>query len=102
MLLTIGRTFDAKLEVYGVNKYEAEPVDFEYCQRVVIPNVESWEVVTGAAAKEIEEQMDGSCIDDDYDYTDGSIDDYHEYLVLHLVDGKVATFRNSYVDMYTR
>ena len=45
--------------------------------------------MTGKEAKEIEAETDA----------DG-IDESHEYLVLHLLNGETATFRNSHVDMF--
>lgn len=57
--------------------------------RVQFSDVTHWEVVNGEAAKLIESETDGSCIDD-----------YHEYLVLHFANGETSTFRNSYVDMF--
>jgi len=88
-LRTIGRTFDAEIEVYDFCKYTATAEDFENTKRVTIHNIESWEIVTGEDAKEIEDHTDGSCIDE-----------YHEYLVLNLVGGETSTFRNSHVDMF--
>lgn len=88
-LRTIGRTFDAEIEVYDFCKYTATAEDFENTKRIIIHNIESWEIVTGEDAKEIEDHTDGSCIDE-----------YHEYLVLNLVGGETSTFRNSHVDMF--
>jgi len=48
-----------------------------------------FEVITGEAAAQIENESDGSCIDE-----------YHEYLVLHFENGDTATFRNSHVDLF--
>lgn len=53
--------------------------------------LKSWSIVDGEDAKEIENQTDGSCIDEN-----------HEYLVLEFNDGTTATFRNSHVDMFIR
>lgn len=89
MKRTIGRVFDAKLYVYNKSKYIADP-DAEV-RRVIIHDVEAWEVVRGERAEAIEAETDGS-----------NIDDNHEYLVLYHENGETSTFRNSYVDMFIR
>lgn len=83
----------ATLDVYEECKYTAAALGhkevFENCKQMKYDDVEYIEIVDGADAEELEGEMDGSCIDD-----------MHEYLVLHLVGGRTATFRNSYVDMF--
>lgn len=81
-----------EVEVYGENKYIAaengkEEV-FENSIKVKY-SVIGWEIVGGEDAREIEAETD----------LDG-MDDNHEYLVIYLVNGETATFRNSYVDMW--
>lgn len=91
-LRTIGRTFNAEIEVYNFCKYTATAEDFENeenIKKVVVHDIESWEIVTDEDAKAIEAETDGSCIDE-----------FHEYLVLNLVGGETSTWRNSYVDMF--
>lgn len=51
--------------------------------------INSYYIVGGEKAQQIENETDA----------DG-IDDFHEYLVLELEGGETATFRNSYVDMF--
>ena len=85
---TIGRPFTAEIEIYNACKYTATLKDLEDVKKVRY-EVESWEIVNGKDAEEIEAETDGTCIDDN-----------HEYLVLHLTDGDTATFRNSYCDMF--
>lgn len=85
---TIGRPFTAEIEIYTTCKYTATLKDLEDVKKVRY-EVESWEIVNGKDAEEIEAETDGTCIDDN-----------HEYLVLHLTDGDTATFRNSYCDMF--
>lgn len=53
--------------------------------------LKSWSIVDGDDAKQIENETDGTCIDEN-----------HEYLVLNFTDGTTATFRNSHVDMFIR
>ena len=85
---TIGRTFNAEIEVYSENKYTADAQVFENSRKILYTDVEFWEIVSGEDAAEIE--------------ASGLVDDNHEYLVLHFTDGDTATFRNSYVDMWRR
>lgn len=90
---TCGCVVKVDVEVYGECKYTAAKENheevFENAKRIRYDNVESWDIVSGTDAEQIEIESDGSCIDD-----------MHEYLVLHFTDGDVATFRNSYVDMF--
>lgn len=83
---TIGRTFDAKVYVYAECKYKADTEVLENSKEVEYNGIESWEIISGEDAREIEEQ--------------GLVDDYNEYLVLNFENGDTATFRNSYVDMH--
>ena len=85
---TIGRPFTAEIEIYKACKYTASLKELDDITKVRY-EVESWEIVNGKDAEEIEANTDGTCIDDN-----------HEYLVLHLTDGDTATFRNSYCDMF--
>ena len=73
------------VERYSRCKY-IHPEDGE---RIYYENVEAFEVVHGEAAAQLEAEMDGS-----------ALDDYHEYLVLHLTTGETATYRNSYADLF--
>ena len=86
---TFGRSVTVELEVYDICKYTATKAEDLKVIRKVRYHIESWDIVDGEDAEEIEAHTDGSCIDD-----------YHEYLVLHLTNGDTATFRNSYVDMF--
>lgn len=88
-LRSYGRVVSAILEVYSECKYTATREVFDNAKEVRYENIKCWEIVTGEDATEIENETDNSCIDD-----------YHEYLVLHFVNGETATFRNSYVDMF--
>ncbi len=87
-LRTVGRAVDVELECYYECKYTASAEVFENSTKVQY-KIESWEIVAGEDAEEIESMTDA----------DG-IDDNHEYLVLNLVGGGTATFRNSYCDMF--
>lgn len=53
--------------------------------------LKSWSIIDGEDAKTIENETDGTCIDEN-----------HEYLLLNFVDGSEATFRNSHVDMFIK
>lgn len=79
-----------KLYILEGCKYTAEDLGNEI--EVSYTGVTSWDVIEGGQeAEEIEAQTDAN-----------SIDEFHEYLVLHFEDGTEATFRNSHVDMFIR
>lgn len=81
-------TGSVKLKLYKEIKYRTDTD--ENAIEVVYDNVTSWDIIeSGKEAKEIEAMTDAN-----------SIDENHEYLVLHFEDGSIATFRNSYVDMF--
>lgn len=86
---TNGRVSRAILMIYDECKYAASREVFENAIKVNYEELTEWVIVTGKDAEVIEAETDGS-----------SIDDYHEYLELHFVDGTVSTFRNSYVDLF--
>ena len=83
---TIGRPFNAEIELYSECKYTASEEVFENSIRHQYKDITNWEIVTDEDAEEIE--------------ANGLIDEHHEYLVLHFADGETATFRNSHVDMF--
>jgi len=89
MKRTFHRTRKVTLDVYPECKYTAPAEVIENCKSIKYNNCTGFEVVEGEAAKAIEAETDAS-----------GIDDNHEYLVLFLEDGKTATFRNSYVDLF--
>lgn len=76
------------IEVYNTSKYNSssevvETVEYEIKGFIVVSG--------GLEAEKIESMIDGS-----------GIDECHEYLVLELENGEIATFRNSHVDMFRR
>lgn len=78
------RTAEIEIEAYDTCKYygKAHGVSVTY------NGITAWDIIEGGKeAEEIEKDTD-------------CIDDFHEYLVLHLLNGETATFRNSYVDMW--
>lgn len=83
---TYGRPVNVVVEVYSKCKYNASE---EHPLTVQYSGLVSWDIVSGYEASLIEAETDES-----------SIDDFHEYLVLHFEDSSEATFRNSYVDMF--
>jgi hypothetical protein len=86
---------DAKvtLYVYEGCKYTAKSAeDLGDEREVSYHGIAGWDIIEGGKeAEEIEADTDA----------DG-IDEFHEYLVLHLLNGETATFRNSHVDMFLR
>lgn len=86
---TMGQPVNFEVEIYDKCKYTRE-AQVEGPQNIVkYYDVETWEIVDGEDAAVIEAESDGSCIDE-----------FHEYLVLHFVDGGTSTFRNSHVDLF--
>lgn len=78
-----------KILVYNANKYTGNITEE---REIVYKGVTAWDIIEGGIeAEEIESMTDA----------DG-VDEHHEYLVLHLRDGRTATFKNSYVDMFIR
>ena len=78
-----------RLYLYEGLKYTA---DLEEGTELIFDGIKAWSLIEGGEeAAEIEADADSS-----------SIDEHHEYLVLHLLDGQTATFRNSHVDMFLR
>lgn len=75
-----------KIEIYTKMKYD------QYEPDVVVEykGVTSWDMIEGGEeAKAIEADADAN-----------SIDEYHEYMVLHLANGETATYRNSHIDAH--
>lgn len=84
---TYGRPAIVELTVYEKCKYNLYGEEIESRSARLI--IDSWDIVDGEDAKELEAETDESCIDE-----------YHEYLVIHLLTGGTSTFRNSHVDMF--
>lgn len=75
-----------RVKVYNANKY-TEDAKLVWCMKYT--GLTSWDIVEGGPeAEEIEAKTDAS-----------GVDDNHEYLILHFIDGTASTFRNSYVDL---
>ena len=97
MIKTYDRTMmmtNEELQKATVKLYISEGVKWNNPseeKEVKYTGLKRWSIVNGEDAVKIEAESDGSCIDE-----------YHEYLVLEFVDGSIATFRNSHVDMFIR
>jgi hypothetical protein len=89
MRRTIGRPFDAELDIYDVCKYEATVEQGRNRKKEIVTDVIEWEI------KEPEDKWTKQHEADTKEH-----DDYHEYLVLYKTDGQIRIFRNSYVDMF--
>ena len=87
---TIGRPFNAKLEIYSGCKYTAHSMaDLGEIITTEYKGIINWEIISGEDAAELEKETDGT-----------EIDEVHEYLRLNFEDGATSIFRNSHVDMF--
>ena len=55
----------------------------------IYTDVESWKIVGGKEAKEVEKEFIGS-----------DLDEFQEYLILSFANGTTSTFRNSHIDLF--
>ena len=86
---TIGKIFNANIEIFDACKYTASAEIIENPTVIRCEGITSWEIISGEDAEEILRDTDYTCVDD-----------YNEYLVLYFENGSQATFRNSYVEMF--
>jgi len=81
---------EVKVIMFDGNKYTDSNLGKE--REVNYTGLTSWDVISGGEeASELEAQTDAE-----------SVDENHEYLVLHFNDGTAATFRNSHCDLFIR
>lgn len=79
-----------KVIMFEGNKYTDSNLGREI--EVNYTGLTSWDVISGGEeATELEAQTDAE-----------SVDENHEYLILHFNDGTQATFRNSHCDLFIR
>lgn len=78
-----------RLFVHSGCKYTAKTLeDLGEETEVTYNGIKAWSIVEGGQeAEDIEADSD-------------MVDEFHEYLVLHLLNGETATYRNSHVDMF--
>ena len=98
MIKTFTRTMfiedlrNAKVTIYVTDGVKYNLTETSQEKKVEYNGITSWDIIEGGAeAEEIEASTDTA-----------SVDEYHEYLVLHFEDGTQATFRNSHADMFIR
>lgn len=82
-----------RIYLYDGCKYTAKTAeDLGEETEIIYNGITGFDIIDGGdEAEEIESNSDSS-----------SVDEFHEYLVLHLMNGNTATFRNSHVDMFFR
>lgn len=93
------RTYTRTMMIEDLKKANIKVYTYEGCKydgnigeerKIEYTGITSWDIIEGGKeAEEIENSTD-------------TIDEYHEYLVLHFEDGREATFRNSHADMFIR
>lgn len=80
----------ATVKIYLTEKPKYECTEADKHAEVEYTGVTSWDMILGGKeAEELEAETDGTCIDEN-----------HEYIVLHFVNGSTATFRNSHASMF--
>ena len=77
------------LEIHEGCKYTAEKIeDLGESTEIEYKGIKSWSIIEGGEeAKAIEMVY-------------GIEDEFHEYLIIEFLNGTMATFRNSHVDMF--
>lgn len=76
-----------KIYSFNANKYTGNITEED---ELKFTGINAWDIIEGGKeAEEIEAESK-------------MLDDNHEYLVLHFINGTKMTFRNSYVDMHIR
>ena len=98
MIKTFTRTMfiedlrNAKITIYVTDGIKYNLTETSNETKLEYNGITSWDIVEGGTeAEEIERELNAA-----------SVDEYHEYLVLHFEDGTQATFRNSHADMFIR
>lgn len=61
----------------------------EKVSECIYTDVESWKIVGGKEAEEVEKEFIGN-----------DLDELQEYLILSFTDGTTSTFRNSHTDLF--
>lgn len=90
MMITNLEEAQVKVIMFEGNKYTDSNLGREI--EANYTGLTSWDVISGGEeAAELEAQTDAE-----------SVDENHEYLVLHFNDGTQATFRNSHCDLFIR
>lgn len=78
---------EIEITIYERTKYERQ---VNPPKEIIYKGITAWSVIEGGEeAEEIERELDAK-----------AADEFHEYLVLELLDGSRATFRNSHVSMF--
>lgn len=85
-LRTVGKAITMDVKIYDKCKYAMESQEVK---TTTYTDVESWEIVTGEDAKEIERGLNNE-----------DMDELHEYVTLNFTDGSTSTYRNSHVDLF--
>lgn len=93
-------TYTRTMMIRDLREAKVKVITFENCKydnsdlgketEIKYTGLTSWDVIEGGKeAEEIERNLNAD-----------ECDEYHEYLTLHFVDGKTATFRNSHCALF--